>query len=184
MVGPDFGMAMGQDWIRWNGTSWEEIQGAIMIPAVNSVYMLASNDGWAVGDLGTAYHWNGTQWVLVMSSTMYQFASVFMTSATDGWAVGSPGTLIPQNYTTTVLHWNGAGWSYVGGPTSRALYSVYMVDSTDGWAVGELGTIIRWNGIQWVPEFPETISALFLVSLMLTIIVLTKHSQKAAKPHN
>jgi hypothetical protein len=164
MVDASFGMAMGMDWILWNGTSWKGIPGAIMIPSVFSVYMIGSNDGWAVGDLGMVLHWNGTQWAEVMSSTMYVFASVFMKSATDGWAVGDIGTLVPPNYTTTVLHWDGNGWTYVGGPTTD-----------DGWAVGRGGTIIRWNRIEWIPEFPQTVCTFLLISLTVIVLTLQKH---------
>lgn len=47
-----------------------------------------------------------------------------------------------------------------------------MVDSDDGWAVGEDGTIIRWNGSEWMPEFPSfLILPLFRIATLLIVIV-------------
>jgi photosystem II stability/assembly factor-like uncharacterized protein len=177
MVNADEGWAMGEDWIHWNGTNWAEAPDAAIIP-IYSVFMVNSGDGWAVGALGTILHWDGVQWTYVESSTMYVFYSVFMTSVDDGWAVGEWGTLVPQNYTTVDLHWDGNQWTEVGGPTRRPIYSVFMVNSGDGWAVGALGTILHWDGVQWIPEYPETIEVVFTLGLMLVAIVLTKIALK------
>ena len=113
-----------------------------------SVSMVDSNDGWAVGELGTIIHWNGTQWNIVTSPTTQILRSVFMINPNDGWAVGAWGTII---------HWNGTQWSIVTSPTTTLLLkSVFMVSSDDGWAVGGdnfpasmAKTIIHWNGTQW-----------------------------------
>jgi len=185
MADANDGWAMGYDWIHWNGTSWKEDSDAVMIPNVNSVYMVNSNNAWAAGELGSIWHWNGTQWSLNanVSGPMYVFDSVFMTSATDGWAVGWWGTLIPQNATTVTLHWDGTQWTYVGGPLLIGLNSVYMVSSNDGWAVGAQGTIIHWTGSEWVPEFSTTNYALLMVAFTLTAILLKKvHLLKSQKP--
>ena len=174
MVNADDGWAMGFDWLHWNGTSWNEFPGAVAIPNINSVYMVDSNNGWAVGALGSIWHWDGTQWNEVESSPMYVFFAVFMNSANDGWAVGEWGTLVPPNASTVALHWNGTQWTDVGGPTKSPLNSVYMVGPNDGWAVGNGGTIIRWNGVQWIPEYSETIQIMLVLSSMLIVVILTK----------
>jgi hypothetical protein len=49
-----------------------------------------------------------------------------------------------------------------------------MVNASEGWIVGEGGTIIRWNGIQWIPEIPENIFSLLLITSTLIVAALTK----------
>jgi photosystem II stability/assembly factor-like uncharacterized protein len=146
-----------------------------------SIHMVNTVNGWAVGENGTVIHWDGTQWTEVASSTMYVFYSVFMTSADDGWTVGGWGTLIPHDATIVALHWNGTQWTSFGGPKWIALNSVYMVSSDDGWAVGPLGTILRWTGVQWVPEYPETIQLSLTLGLVLIAVVFYKEYVKRAK---
>jgi len=74
-----------------------------------------------------------------------------------------------------VLNWTS--------PTTRDLYSVFMVSTDDGWAVGSGGTIIRWNGTEWIPEFPTAILMPVLISLTLVAVILTKTaSKKRRKP--
>ncbi len=104
---------------------------------LNSVFMVNSDDGWAVGKRGTTIHWNGTEWSNVTSPTKRNLKSVFMVSSSDGWAVGEWGRII---------HWDGTEWSNVT-PHLFGYYlsSVFMVNSNDGWAVG------WWEG--WGEEY-------------------------------
>ena len=49
-----------------------------------------------------------------------------------------------------------------------------MLGTNDGWAVGNGGTIIRWNGVEWIPEYSETIQIMLVLSFMLIVVILTK----------
>ncbi len=82
-----------------------------------------------------------------------------------------------------IFHWDGTEWSNVISPTPAYLYSVFMVNSTDGWAVGSAhaptdANIIRWNGTEWMPEFPTTILTPLLTSLTIVMVTLAKTSSK------
>jgi hypothetical protein len=56
-----------------------------------------------------------------------------------------------------------------------------MVGSNDGWAVGSGGTIIRWDGVQWIPEYPETIQIVLVLYFALIVVFLTKTALKRQK---
>jgi hypothetical protein len=102
--------------------------------------MVAQNDGWAVGNMGTIVHWNGTQWRTVASPTATNLLSVAMANDDSGWAVGKAGTIV---------RWNGTAWSREPSPTEEDLLSVHMLNEDTGWAVGGDGTVIHYNGAVW-----------------------------------
>jgi photosystem II stability/assembly factor-like uncharacterized protein len=64
---------------------------------LNSVFMVSSSEGWAVGDEGTIIRWNGADWSNSTSPTDMALISVFMVGSDDGWAVGSLGTIVRWN---------------------------------------------------------------------------------------
>ena len=142
--------------IQWDGTKWSEVttpQGYF-----NSVDIVNSTDGWAVGNGGVIIRWNGTGWnrienemtyqtqfpdVVVNETLRFPLESVDMISATEGWAVG---------HRAVIIRWNGTNWSRENGPEfmgNKWLWSVDMVSSTEGWAVGSGGDIRRWDGASW-----------------------------------
>ena len=127
---------------------WQVVSNPIQdeATALTSVYIIDSNEGWAVGRMGKILQWDGSSWKVTSSPVSYDLFSVFMLSSNDGWAVGAEGAII---------HWNGNSWNIVPYPTGMKgiLRSVYMVGPNDGWAVGgslsTLQEIIRWNGNSW-----------------------------------
>ena len=134
-----------------------------------SVYMMASDDGWAVGYAGTIIRWNGTQWSNATSPTGDFLRSVHMVGSDDGWAVATYGAII---------HWNGTEWSIVTSPINGNWVSVFMVASDDGWAVGTYGRIIHWTGTEWIPEFSPIILMSLLIGLTLVAVVWAKTASK------
>jgi hypothetical protein len=56
----------------------------------------ASKDVWAVGEVGTILHWDGTSWSESPSGTNEDLADVWGSGAHDVWAVG---------YSGNILHW-------------------------------------------------------------------------------
>jgi photosystem II stability/assembly factor-like uncharacterized protein len=152
VVGP------GATIMRWDGTSWNsveqitypvELPGAVVEEPLNlpleSVNMISSTEGWAVGQRAVIVRWNGTKWSVEKEPEFMGAPwlwSVDMVSSTDGWAVGSGGD---------ILRWDGTSWEYVTSPipANKHLFSVDMVSSTDGWAVGSDGCIIHWDGTSW-----------------------------------
>ena len=135
-----------------------------------SVFMLSSDDGWAVGNVGTIIHWDGTEWSNVTSPTTQSPKSVYMVSSDDGWAVG---------IYCPIIHWDGTEWSTVTSPAGGFLRSVYMVSSDDGWGVGWEGTILQWTGTEWIiPEFPPIVLMPLLIGVTLVAVILTKTASK------
>ena len=102
-----------------------------------SVYMLSSNDGWAVGREGTIVKWNGLSWLTISSPTINHLSSIHALSPSEAWAVGGHGT---------ILRWDGSQWSMVEGPDFH-LYSIHMLSPSEGWAVGNWGTILKYGEV-------------------------------------
>src|SRR6185436_16425205 len=56
---------------HWNGTSWNIVAGdaSVLAGGLDDVVAIASDDVWAVGELGhstsLAEHWDGTSWSVV-----------------------------------------------------------------------------------------------------------------------
>ncbi len=134
--------------------------------------MVSSDDGWAVGRVGTILHWDGTSWNTVTSPTTKSLTSVYMVNANNGWAVGDVGTII---------HWDGTSWSEVTSPTSRNLFSIFMVNSDDGWIVGANGEIMRYIPPEWIPEFPTGIILPFLLILMSSVTLILRRRLRKRK---
>jgi len=137
---------------RWNGATWTPEGGVVATTYWRSVFAVATNDEWMVGDavsgVASIAHWNGVAWSALAPPNVpvgVSLNSVFMVSSSDGWAVGAGGAII---------HWNGSSWNSVASPAANDLLGVWLASSTDGWAVGAaasptLGQIFRWNGANW-----------------------------------
>jgi photosystem II stability/assembly factor-like uncharacterized protein len=137
---------------RWNGATWTPEGGVVKATTWRSVFAVATNDEWIVGEavsgVASIAHWNGVAWSALVPPNVPVGASlnsVFMVSSSDGWAVGEKGAII---------HYNGSSWNSVASPAANDLLGVWLASSTDGWAVGaaaspSLGQIFRWNGANW-----------------------------------
>jgi hypothetical protein len=108
---------------------------------MNGVSIVSADDGWAVGNGGTAYRFNGTDWQVVDTGVTASLTQVDMIAADDGWIVGAMGT---------VLHWDGSAWTAVATPAgTNTLHGVFAVATDDVWAVGDNGTIVHYDGAAW-----------------------------------
>ncbi len=113
---------------------WVTFDPATKDPALYSTGGVASDDLWAVGDVGVTRHWDGKQWNDVASGTTQALHGVWAVATGDVWAVGDAGT---------ILHWDGHGWSPSASGTNRRLYAV-TGDAAGGlWAVGEQSAILH-----------------------------------------
>ena len=124
--------------------SWSWIKVADNVN-LQSVDMVNSNDGWAVGSEGTIVHWDGLRWNNIDSHTAANLRAVDVISSNDAYAIAFAVT-IPIN--KSIIRWDGVNWKNVTTPPSY-LRSIDMVSSSDGWAVGHGGLIIRWDGKNW-----------------------------------
>jgi photosystem II stability/assembly factor-like uncharacterized protein len=103
IVGNGVHSANGLIWHYHNG-KWQETQIA-SITHLQSVFMLSTTDGWAVGDAGTILHYTNHLWIQVKNAPPTPdalLADISFTSAQDGWAVGDKGTM---------LHYQNGTWS-------------------------------------------------------------------------
>jgi photosystem II stability/assembly factor-like uncharacterized protein len=145
--------------LYWNGKEWTVTKN--IERNLYDIFMLSSNDGWAVGDC-TVLRWNGMEWSEVWAGRGWvELHSIYMLSAQEGWAVGKKGM---------VLYWDGSAWSLKiissgigekGFIIHPDLESVFMLSSNEGWAVGSedtpvgggyyqpQGVIFRWDGNEW-----------------------------------
>jgi hypothetical protein len=123
---------------------------APMSSGMNGVSMVSDADGWAVGNSGMAYRFNGTDWQVVDTGVTAGLKQVDMISAEDGWIVGGMGT---------VIHWDGTAWTPSETPVGAAnMNGVYAVATDDVWAVGSNGTIIHYDGVAWT-QVPSPLAA-------------------------
>ncbi len=70
---------------------------------LHGVVTLSEDDAWAVGghDKGLIYHWDGVQWNIARSSSLWRLSGISAVAPDDIWAVGSQGEGI------LTMHWEG-----------------------------------------------------------------------------
>lgn len=131
--------------IPGSGGAWSEatVQGSTGF-RINSVYMVSTTEGWAVGIGGKIYHYFGGTWTNPYTFGGVDFNSIFMVSSTEGWAVGTGGQ---------ISHFIGGTWQspFTPSGTSATLRSVSCVGSSECWAVGDQATIIHFTSGTWLP---------------------------------
>jgi hypothetical protein len=104
-----------------------------------SVSFTDANHGWAVGDSGTIYRYNGFTWTLDSSGTNLKIRSVCFTDSLNGWAVGEQGL---------ILNYSNHHWHNVHSPVTFDLDDVNFSDPSHGWAHGFSG-LIQYTNDSW-----------------------------------
>lgn len=155
--------------IRWDGTSWQDVENGITTDAVLSgVEIIGPADVWAVGYTAVgltetrplAIHWDGNRWnrTPVPRIRIANLTSVSGTGPNDVWAVGMDRGFDPA---MIVLHWDGTEWTRLPTPEVTtdfvALQDVIALSPTDAWAVGytvdsdfrSRPLAIHWDGTSW-----------------------------------
>jgi len=84
--------------VNVQAASWSKVPSPTKA-TLESVDMVSSTDGLAVGADGSIIRWDGTSWNNVTSPTTAWLKSVCMVSSTDGWVVGADGI---------IYHWREA----------------------------------------------------------------------------
>ncbi len=107
---------------------------------------------YAVGELGTIVHFDGSVWHRVNVPTGQTLNAIWGTSASDIFVVGDSGT---------VIHYDGVSWTMQQTPTAENLMAVWGTTATEVFAVGTSGTILRYNGSSWIPQVSGTTASLF-----------------------
>lgn len=132
-VGPDGFIitSAGESWGLQESGVTSHLKGVDAIPEGKFI---------AVGEDGTAVHFNGISMDSMPMATTTDFEGVWMVDADEAFAVGW----------YSIQHWDGVAWSTMGGAnTSKNLHDVYGFAADDVWAVGNYGAVIRYNGLEW-----------------------------------
>jgi hypothetical protein len=158
---------------RWDGTAWSIVPSPNPDTEVNlltDVDGAASNDVWAIGNLGheiyggtprrgLVLHWNGSAWSQVnvpgtTSDGTINFPTledVFVVSANDVWIVGRAFSWTVFKIVPIALHWNGVTWQRSVLNTApndgTGFVGVAALSPTQVYAVGKV--IARWTGAAW-----------------------------------
>ena len=122
--------------------------------ALSGLWGSSTSDLWAVGDAGTALHYDGQTWSLVPAPTNKNLNGVFAPAAGQAVVVGDGGT---------ILRWNGNTLASESSGTTSNLNSVWGTASNNVYAVGDTGTIIRNIGGGWLPMNSNTTNNLYRI---------------------
>ncbi|MFT3713409.1 MAG: hypothetical protein QM817_37610 [Archangium sp.] len=100
---------------------------------------VASDDVWAVGSRGAAYHFDGNAWARSDSGVSVTLFDVFPVAANDVWAVGERGL---------VLHFDSSGWQAQSwSPSSTVVDAGLLASGQPTWDLG--GVWVEGNEV-WV----------------------------------
>lgn len=95
----------------------------------------------AVAEIGTILRFDGTTWIVVLTSSNGSFTGVWMASPTLRYAIGTDG----------LLKFNGTMWAsdpnYVN--VNGVLRAVWGSSPTNVVIVGDVGFMSRFDGIAW-----------------------------------
>ena len=140
--------------LHFTGGSWNTVTPPPGSYLLKSIFMVSSNEGWAVGEqvaspypTGIILHYTisggvGT-WATFPApsnppaSPIHGLDSVFMLTQNEGWAVGDNATILHYTVSGGIGTWNLVTVS--GTPTlsnDANFTSLYMLSPTSGWAVG------------------------------------------------
>lgn len=125
---------------------WERVQGSPATTRLFDIKIVSPTLGWAVGDEGAIWRYDGLDWDSVPSPTSYRIYSIAVVSEEEAWASGDYGTL---------LHYIDGVWNlWPEQMPNFNLHSLTMVSSDRGWAVGRAGAIFSFDGAQWTKADP------------------------------
>ena len=108
------------------------VPGAKIDAALNGILMFSTEEGYAVGDGGSIYHYTNASWQKDVHLTSNNLRGIYISPKGLGYAVGDKGT---------ILAFNGQ-WGVVNSPTTADLYDVDQSDLGVYWFVGN-GVIVE-----------------------------------------
>ncbi len=146
--------------LHYDGDSWTSVGLPEIVEALVGIWGSGPNDIFAVGDGGTAIHFDGQSWSHMEVPTKGYLTSVWGSSASDVFAVGSGGMII---------HWDGSSWQRMKRPEGAAsgadLNDVWGSGPNDVYAVNQEGQILHYDGKIWsIVDNPETARVLRAIS--------------------
>lgn len=91
--------------LRRRGAVWDAVLRPTPVP-LSGLGGSGPGDVWAVGDKGTALHWDGRAWTAVATGTTAVLAAVWVAAPDEAWAVGDG----------VLLRWDGKSWQAMAIP--------------------------------------------------------------------
>ncbi len=124
------------------------------------IAMLASGDGWAVGERGLILRRINDAWERTASPVGTDIRRVIVLAADDAWAVTdeafavAPGEL---RYRSRLLHWDGAAWKVFANPAKLGyIVDLSFLSGRYAWGIVSENEgpepvyyLIWWNGKEW-----------------------------------
>jgi hypothetical protein len=112
------------------------------------VWGSSDKDVWAVGDSGTAVHFDGQAWSVIPTGVTETLTCVHGAAPDDVWVSGADGD---------VLHWNGKAWSIDNQLSGTTLLGVWEFSPTNVWVsgvdqgggFGSGSLFANWTGKTW-----------------------------------
>lgn len=150
--------------IHWNGTSWTYHE--VGNSPLYGVYFVSPNDGWAAGEGGFIYHYNGSKWSLHSQPNNNVIVDISFDSKGIGWAVGFDGTIL--KYNKSLNQWA------VFDDLRTDHFDFYSIDQSSGhgWLVGMNltkgigGQILEYSEDLWLAVTPPTDNLLNEISVL------------------
>ena len=133
----DSGWMVGDGFFaRWDGREWRKAEVAD-VPRMYDLALMGNDWGWAVGDHGALFAYDGAAWKRVdVPGSLFRLRSVACASRTECWAVGEAGA---------VFGWDGARWRRTRLGTTERLTAVAIAEGT-ALLGGDRGTLFRRAG--------------------------------------
>ncbi len=133
----DSGWMVGDGFFaRWDGREWGKAEVAD-VPRMYDLALMGNDWGWAVGDHGALFAYDGAAWKRVdVPGSLFRLRSVACASRTECWAVGEAGA---------VFGWDGARWRRTRLGTTERLTAVAIAEGT-ALLGGDRGTLFRRAG--------------------------------------
>lgn len=125
---------------HFDGQSWHVDPPSSKLPGFTAIWGSAANDVWAVGSAGTVYHFDGSKWGPINSTSNSLLRGVWGSSSQDVWVVGDVGT---------IRRWNGTAFGTVassGASNTGANNAVWGSGPNDVWVVGDVGWAWHFDG--------------------------------------
>jgi photosystem II stability/assembly factor-like uncharacterized protein len=150
---------------HWDGSQWTPVLTVNEGPFYG-LRMRTPTDGWAVGQGGIAYHYNGSSWQKVNSPTTQILTSVSFDSNGTPWVSGYGNVILSGYFQNGQWQWN----TYTDWRTDAFDYRAIDFTSGHGWLVGTHfsksigGQILEYDNNTWLAVTPPTDNRLNAVS--------------------
>jgi photosystem II stability/assembly factor-like uncharacterized protein len=150
--------------IHWNGSTWgyQSVGNQVLY----GVYFVSTNEGWAGGEGGYIYHYNGSNWSIHSRPIQNVIVDISFDENGTGWAIGFDGTIL--KYIRDVDEW------ILFDDLRTDHFDFYALDHTSGhgWLVGMNpdkqigGQILEYADDLWLAVTPPTDNQLNEISVI------------------